>query len=313
MIAILTEGGRQRGFGHLSRCQSLAQAFAEQRLECQWWVRGDETARDYLGVACRSWDDDVPELRDCRVALVDSYEARPETLWRLAERVECPVFLDDFRYLEYPRGLVVDWTVLAEQKRQCALSALLGARYAALREPFWQVLPRLTAGKPRRLLLTLGGSDVRGLLPRLTPYLVEAFPSWILHAVVGPGFQPPSALRGCNLLRNLNAAEMRGVMLESDLAVSAGGQTLYELAAMGTPVVSVSVAENAALDEAGFCETGFSLHAGSWQDEELATRVIDCLRQLVPASERSRRAGIGQGLVDGQGARRVVREILDRC
>lgn len=313
MIAILTEGGRELGFGHLSRCQSLAQAFAEQQLECQWWVRGDEAACDYLGIPCQSWDEELPVLRDCRVAVVDSYQARPESLRLLAEQVELPVFLDDYRFLDYPRGLVVDWTVLAEQKRSCSLPALLGARYAALRDPFWQVLPRLTAEHPRRLLLTLGGSDVRGLLPRLTPYLVEAFPHWVLHAVVGPGFQPPSRLRGCNLVRNLSAAAMRAVMLESDLAVSAGGQTLYELAAVGTPVVSVSVAENAARDEAGWSEAGFSLHAGNWQDEDLSDRLVHCLRQLVPSAERSRRARVGQSLVDGQGARRVVREILDRC
>ncbi len=37
---------------------------------------------------------------------------------------------------------------------------------------------------------------------------------------------------------------MRDVMLSSDVAISAGGQTLYELARTGTPTVAVSVADN---------------------------------------------------------------------
>ena len=45
---ILTEGGKDIGFGHLTRCISLYQAFEEREVVPEFIVNGDDTVLDLL-------------------------------------------------------------------------------------------------------------------------------------------------------------------------------------------------------------------------------------------------------------------------
>ena len=47
-VLILTEGGRGIGFGHIKRCVSLYQAFAEKGIIPEIIVNGDETVESLL-------------------------------------------------------------------------------------------------------------------------------------------------------------------------------------------------------------------------------------------------------------------------
>ena len=47
-IFIITEGGKDIGFGHLTRCVSLYQAFEERGIIPEFVVNGDDTILDLL-------------------------------------------------------------------------------------------------------------------------------------------------------------------------------------------------------------------------------------------------------------------------
>ena len=46
---IITEGGDKMGFGHITRCISLSQAFEDKGLAPEFVVYGDSSVRDLLG------------------------------------------------------------------------------------------------------------------------------------------------------------------------------------------------------------------------------------------------------------------------
>ena len=47
-VTILTEGGRDTGYGHITRCTSVYQAFEERGIKSQLIVNGDETIKNLL-------------------------------------------------------------------------------------------------------------------------------------------------------------------------------------------------------------------------------------------------------------------------
>jgi spore coat polysaccharide biosynthesis predicted glycosyltransferase SpsG len=108
--------------------------------------------------------------------------------------------------------------------------------------------------------------------------------------------------------------DVRGLMLGADVALCAGGQTTYELAATGTPAIAVQVAANQAGNLRGLEAAGALVWAGSVEDADLGDRVMAALAAL--AGDGARRAAMsraGRALVDGKGIERVAEALLARA
>ena len=101
---------------------------------------------------------------------------------------------------------------------------------------------------------------------------------------------------------------MKKVMLDSDIAISAGGQTLYELARVGVPTIAISVADNQLGSIRGWQKTGFIEYAGWWEDD-FGIRAKNILSQVKDPYIRRVKSEIGRKLVDGKGAKRVCEDV----
>ena len=56
-VLILTEGGKSAGLGHITRCMSIYQAFAEVGIRPELIFNGDETIPDFVKDRnCRIFD-----------------------------------------------------------------------------------------------------------------------------------------------------------------------------------------------------------------------------------------------------------------
>ena len=101
-------------------------------------------------------------------------------------------------------------------------------------------------------------------------------------------------------------------MLESDLAISAGGQTLYELACAGCPTIAVWMAPNQDGQLQVFEESGFIRIAGHGEDDSVIDAIVDAVFSLLQDRQARRSmSAAGQRLIDGQGAIRVARTIVE--
>ena len=166
-----------------------------------------------------------------------------------------------------------------------------------------------------RVLVTFGGTDPLNVTPRVLHLLTTFFPTWEKTVVLGAAFSDVRTVESLadsrtKLLRNLTAGEMRDAMMTCDLAISAAGQTINELAATGLPSVVFKVAGNQTYNIAGWKKYGFIdayLDAtAEWDDSQLC----DAIRSLASADVRRRMSLRGQESMDGCGPDRLAKRVL---
>ena len=70
-----------------------------------------------------------------------------------------------------------------------------------------------------------------------------------------------------NLIIHKNVQNMTELMVQCDIAISAGGFTLYELCACGVPTISVAFADNQLENVKRFDEEGLIIYAGDVRED----------------------------------------------
>jgi spore coat polysaccharide biosynthesis predicted glycosyltransferase SpsG len=328
-IALRADGGSRRGFGHVRRVVTLAEAIAARGDRACVIVNREvaQSTPTAPGIAISVVDDGeietlagtVAHLATCRadVLVVDSYDVSPDTL----RGVPIPVamILDAPPPVLLPAAILVNaaaadtnhaWPVAADTQ------LLLGTRYALLRQEFMETRRSATRNAVTRVLVTTGGSDVDGWIVRLTTIATTALPKATIDVVVGPCFSS-SALNALSdlaasrgVVLHLQPRDMCNLMLAADVALTGGGQTLFELAATGTPVVTVRLADNQRDNITSLSSAGALVHAGDAGDTTIDQRLAHMLEALAhDPTRRERMSRAGQVAVDGRGAMRVAQSL----
>jgi UDP-2,4-diacetamido-2,4,6-trideoxy-beta-L-altropyranose hydrolase len=329
-VFIITEGSRTIGLGHITRCTSLYQAFEEKGVIPWFIVNGDETLREPLcdkNHTILNWTEKQGEVSDlvkgAHVVIIDSYLADFDFYRCISELAKVPVYIDDVKRLDYPRGIVVNGTIYAQDAidypRRDGVVYFLGSEYMPLRRDFWHVPEKEIRGNVESIMITFGGDDAANMTPEVLKLVVDAYPACTKSVIIGKGFKD-EGIREIDKLKDKStsliccpdAKGMKKVMIESDVAISACGQTLYELARIGLPTIAVAVAENQLYNAKGWQKAGFIRYAGWWKDREILENVKNGLRLLKNKKLREKMSQTGQVFVDGRGSRRILGEIINR-
>ena len=300
--------GSRLGFGHLMRARSLARCLSARVV---FSVRGGKAARHAaraLGckLATRS-----TRLRTADLTVVDDPSPRHSRLWTTrARRLGVPcVSVHDGR----PSGnadLRIVGSLGAGRPRSRG-AALVGPRFYLLDSRVVRLRNRAFRTRIRhRVLIALGGG--RHVWSIAQPLVDEVRArNRRASVVVAPGFSPgrrPS-LRGARWLTT--PTRLVTALSQSDVAVVAGGVTLYEACALGVPSVALAVvpAQHRAIRE--FARRGAVLDAAAGpRGKTLSARAARSVAQLLAQEER--RAAIAaraRQLVDGRGAERSAAAI----
>lgn len=321
-VVFFTEGGGSTGFGHVTRCKALSDAFEEYGLEVTFVAKGDERIIKFLNrnVVFENWIDDFEMfksfLSSADLVVIDSYLASLEH-YRWASELKTCLFVDDFKRLDYPpRSIVLNGSIYAEKlkyPKKKGVRYLLGSKFTPLRRAFWEVEEKIINPRIEKIFVSFGLNDTKRLVPSVVKILSERFPQCELCVVVDPQSSSGKKLlsmdmENVKIFGNLSAEEMKRLMLECDVAVSAGGQTTYELARTGLPSVLIAVAENQFLNCRGWQEVGFAYYMGFAEERDVLQKTVDCLKKLEDEKIRLKMSKKGRKCVDGQGARRVVEE-----
>jgi UDP-2,4-diacetamido-2,4,6-trideoxy-beta-L-altropyranose hydrolase len=322
---IITEGGKDRGFGHITRCLSFYEGFKKKGFKTTLIVNGDDSVRYLLkGKRHRifNWLENQKELfeeiGEADVAVVDSYLANRKLYQEISKRVYGAVYLDDTQRLDYPEGIVINGALGAEKLRypkREGVTYLLGVKYAPLREEFSRVPQKRIEQKVEMMMITFGGND-KGLTPRILKYLNKTYPGIRKDVVVGRGFKNIADIEKLKdpLTTPIyfpDAQEMKKVMLNSDLAISGGGQTLYELARVGVPTIAMGLSDNQLANIKGWQRAGFICYAGWYRDRDLLDKLKREADRLFPYEMRRGKSRKGRTAIDGKGVERVIYRIMD--
>jgi spore coat polysaccharide biosynthesis predicted glycosyltransferase SpsG len=257
----------------------------------------------------------------CTAVVVDSDYEGADYLSQLRSAGFFVCAIEDIAPHSFPCQLVVNGDAHASQLPYHSSSGdtlfLLGPEYSILRREFWDIPSRVVRDVAQNILVTLGGADPYNLMPRVLGLLDELPGTFAVTAIIGPFFDnlvEVQTIAACtkHLVKLVFSPEsVRDLMLEADLAVSAGGQTLYELACVGCPTIAVRMASNQDGQLQVFAVSGFVRVAGRADDSGIVTAIGDTLLSLLSDSKaRAAMSGAGQRLIDGQGALRVAQAIL---
>jgi UDP-2,4-diacetamido-2,4,6-trideoxy-beta-L-altropyranose hydrolase len=290
-------------------------------------MNGDETVKDLLNNKnCEIFNWLIEEkklvtfIEDADVVIMDSYWAVYELYEKISGLVKVPVYIDDNIRIDYPRGIVVNGTIYADElnyPEKQDVAYLLGSQYIPIRKEFWDVPDKEIKENIATIMITFGGDDARNMIPGILKLLHENFPTLTKKVVIGKGFNNIKQIEDLkddktDLIYYPDAKGMKKVMLESDIAISASGQTLYELARVGVPTIAIAVVDNQLNNVRGWQKARFIEYAGWWEDKELTKTVLYCFQKLKDKKTRLERSLIGKLFVDGQGSRRVTDLLLDQ-
>lgn len=249
--------------------------------------------------------------------LVDSYYVTEDYL-RDLKRYGRVFLIDDLQTKSYPVDGVINYNVFADKRiyeqlyeTNPAVRLILGGEYVPLRTQF-QGLEYEVKERVKDVLITTGGGDADNIAGQILNEIYD--PKICFHVLSGrfnPHFEElkERADSTDNIRIHHDVTDMAGLMQGCDLAVSAGGSTMYELCAAGVPFVCFSYAENqeALVEYIGANEIAKS--AGAWHKDDRACReeigrqfgelcADTALRQRISAIERK--------LIDGRGAERLA-------
>lgn len=336
MIYFRADGNPQIGTGHIMRCLSLADAFRERGIPAAFvtaepYMRTLIQERGYecavLGSTYDRMEEELPMLlplleeKRPSCVILDSYFVTPEYMNTLRAKTAL-VYVDDLNSFDYPADIIVNYNLYGETADYPPNKTyLLGPRYAPLREQFRNLAPRMAQEQVEQILISTGGTDQYHVALRCVEYLLEhpPVPSTVYHIVLGAMNQDSERIRQLvakapYVVPHRQVADMCGLMLQCDMAVSAAGTTLYELCACGLPSVTYILADNQIQGAAAFDAAELMPCAGDVREEvEFPKKIFSKLERL--ASDQTGRQEISrrtQSLVDGDGALRLAEALAAR-
>ena len=336
-VMLFADAGPGIGLGHLHRSLALAAAL-RHHVPCVVATLDDAGIRDRVRAAgclfapqpvfsaeatAHEVGDTVALAREyeCRTIVVDSYAAAAGFLAGLRASGLRVVVLDDLAREPMPVQVVVNGGAQAPALPYVSSTGdtvfLLGPAYAMLQPAFWDLPPRRIAGDVRHVLVTVGGDDTRNVTADLLGCLDRTSGDFDVRAVVGPfssaGRRVDEAARDSRRVVSVvrGVTSLRDLIAEADVAISAAGQTLYELAAAGTPTIAFELFDNQADNLEALAAAGVVRSAGRVSDPGFHDRLAVLIDSLIlDAGARAGLSAAGQRLVDGRGAARVAAAVV---
>lgn len=321
-VVILTEGGKDFGYGHVARCSSLYQAFEYHDIFPKFIVNGDESVKAILSgidVDIIDWQNDFSIFCDADLVIIDSYLADLDFYNEISDKVSLTVYIDDNNRLEYPKGIVVNGTLDASNinySKRDNIKYLVGNEFIPLRNDFWDISKLKIKDSIENILITMGGNDLRNLTPEILKLLNDKFPDITKKVIIADSFNNTSEIeslknQSVDLIYSPNSSEIINLMQSVDLAISASGQTLYELACVGVPTIAIGIIDNQKNNIKNWIENGFIEYAGCWNEKNLLNNIFNKIKYLKDKNVRFDKRLLGIQSVDGKGSLKIVKNILN--
>lgn len=321
-VIILTEGGNKLGLGHIVRCLALCDALKREDVSVKFIVLPDPSTEKLLkNIPHKSfdWIKDknklLAQLNRVDVVIIDSTIAPKEIYDEVGKSVRIPVFFDDYHRISYPKGILINrapGTKINDYPKNGSLY-LLGENFLPLPNAFWNAEKKVIKEDIGNILITFGGSDPKQMTEKVLDLINKAYPNISKTVIVGSA----NNFKKYNFKNNIinfifapDSAKMKQLMQESDLAISACGQTLYELARMGVPTIGIKVAENQIDNISSLTKLGFLEYAGDYKSPGTMKNVVRISEILADKNPRAKRSKKGQKIIDGFGAIRIASYLI---
>ncbi len=264
------------------------------------------------------------------VILVDSYQVTSE-YYRELRKYAFVVCLEDMGQ-PYPVDILINYNIYGESLKSVYESEeenkpqqlLLGTSYMPLRQEFLQDTEYVLREKVTDVMITTGGSDpffasgafADAFLQEQT--LKEAGIRY--HIISGPFNSHAAELKeryrnNSQVIIYENVKSMKEIMRQCDVVLTATGSTIYEVSALGIPMLVFYFAENQRQGAEEIERKTSVMNCGDFSKEpqNAVGRAVEALKRCVTKMHyREQLQQQEKVLVDGQGAVRIAKAIIEQ-
>lgn len=348
MFIIRADGNSVIGMGHVMRCLSIADGMKQQGVNPVFVTACEESIpmieqRGYqarlLTTDYREMLSELPQLAAIlskenteikkHVILVDSYQVS-EVYYRELKKLGTVACLEDMGQ-PYPVDLLINYNIYGEKLasgyeadvRNMPGQKLLGPSYMPLRKEFLEDISYMLRDRVTDVMITTGGSDpcfaARAFADALLANQTLQNAKIRYHIISGPFNSHANDLKelygeSANVVIHENVKSMKEIMRQCDVVLTATGSTIYEVSALGIPMLVFYFAENQRQGAEEINKKTNVINCGDFskEPEQVVDKAVQTLLRCVQEKEyRELLNRDEKQLVDGQGACRIAKALLE--
>lgn len=224
---------------------------------------------------------------------------------------------DDVEPVTVPIDLFVSSLLLKGPENKFIKKSLCGLEYHFIKKEILNFPKAILEEVPKKVLLTMGGSDNKELTVSLMGMLYESLKGCEFTVLLGTcsqriGFTEKRLLGISDDIEiNRNASKMEHQYRTFDFALCKGGVTSSELMYLGVPLLLVSTSEVQIEMLKLLHKEGAIVYAGHW-DEITEENINQLIKEI--CSDFAKRKTLSDNAklkIDGMGMIRIVNEIVD--
>lgn len=345
----IAHGGTEIGMGHVIRCLSLAEQFRNNKYCVEFISKyeigqnmilsrdftllplknkGTHNKNDFSFGTLEEMISDLAVIVGILlherpdVVVVDNYNVNEIFFTTIKKYTKCLVYIDDNYVFDYPVDILVNGNISGEmfqyKKTSSTEKLLTGLKYNLIRDEFLYVTKKITKKKITDIMITTGAADPKNISEFIINAIIaDSKLSYCqLNVVSGNAFikENVSKLKELskkysNVVIYENPKSMKAIMDKSDIAITAGGSTMYEVFACQLPTIAFIYADNQTKIVEAARQRGYLISAGHYDSlvaKDLAKQVSDLADDYNLRKEMSIKT---KNAVDCQGTKRVVEEV----
>ncbi|MCM3338752.1 UDP-2,4-diacetamido-2,4,6-trideoxy-beta-L-altropyranose hydrolase [Paenibacillus sp. MER TA 81-3] len=318
-VVIRVDASEEIGLGHIMRCITLAQmlqghfdaniifvcnssipTFVVNQIKKNNYtvifMDGDlNTSRKNNKIDARIFIEAIRKYGEIDLVIVDHYQLDIEWEKEIRAHTKCILVIDDLANRHHDCDVLLDQNLTNNMSKKYEnllprhSLQLLGPMYTLLRKEFFNLSEMIDKKKRcRNVFINFGGSDPTNETIKFLRTLklhIEEFREVSFSVVAGPSNSCQLEIKElCNHFPNViyypESKEIPEMLLNSDLAIGAGGVSLWERSFMGVPSIVIAVADNQieAIKEAE--RLGMVWYIGV-SNEECSKKVLTNLRYIL--------------------------------
>lgn len=314
--------------GHLMRCLSLAKEALKYNIETVFITADNEGEKlikenNFKQIILNSkWNDlnsELPSLvkiikeNNIENLLIDTYSATKEYIEEL-EKYTKTIYIDDLNTFKYLGSILINYSnyyYKFNYDTSLDTKYLLGTKYALLRNVFNNLPNKKINKEIESILILSGGTDKYNAIDKLLERLSKK--NYKIDVICGRYNNNYENLikkyENDNIEIHSVVTNIEEYMKKVDLAISAGGTTLYELCSIGTPTITYIIADNQIDNVNSFEKEQIMYSLGDIRKDKIDEN-IDAILEKYNYDFRKKVSSLMQKKVDGKGNRRILEEIF---
>ncbi len=317
------DAGADHGLGHLSRCVAIADAVVARGGVAHFYVHADDHLRAFAGR--HEWHAAASDTgMACDLTFMrDELKRKPDGVLVVDNKRVAKDYVSALRALR-PTAQIVDGDprdsaaglVINNHPGAEAFAGqgpfLLGPGYNTIRPGYFAAAEK---SDRRAVLITMGGEDPGNHTAWVLRHLGDLFAGRPVIAVIGPAHSDPDAVEAA--AKDVPGTEIHraprdlvALAERSEIAISAGGTTCYELAAAGIATAAIATEPHQQALIAPLAERGALLPLGDGDlSIEFARSAVGNL--LTQPALRGNIAAAARALFPAPGAPRIADALFE--